>query len=514
MELILGTGLRLNAIRYPDKEALVFQDKRFTYKELNERVNRVANELVGRGLKKGDKVAALLHNCNEYLEIFIALAKVGIILVPLTYRAVAKDLPYLVNHADAKGLIFGEEFEEIVNEVRGQLSQVKQFIVVGKRKIAWAENYEEILLSGSEKEPDIVVHETDPIWITYTSGTTGKPKGCLVCHRGWTLQIHLVGTEHAIRHDDVFLNTGPLYHLAPYWFCLAFLYLGAKVVIMKDFDALETLELIEKERITKVFMVPTMVNFILNLPDKEKEGRDLRSLGLISIGAAPLLTKTKIDALKYFQSAQLFEFYGALELAWVTSLKPEDQLRKIRCCGQPFTGIEIKILDNEKKEVGVGGVGEIYVRGFNTFKEYYKEPEATKESQIGEWVTAGDIGRMDEEGYLYIVDRKKDMVISGGVNIYPIEIDEVIQKHPKVLEVGVVGVPDEVWGESLKAVVVPKEGEEITEEEIIKFCEGKLAKYKIPRSVEFVSSLPKTPGGKIQKSVIREKYWKDQEVKV
>jgi len=513
-ELTLGEGLRLNAVRFPDKEALVYQDKRLSFRELNARTNRLANGLASRGLKKGDKVAILLHNCSEYLEIFFGLAKAGILSVPLTYRAVAKDLEYMINHSDAQALIFGEEFEEIVNAVKPQLKEVKKYFVLGQETVSWAENYEALLSSSPEQEPGTPVHETDPIWITYTSGTTGSPKGCVGCHRGWVLQLPFMALEFAVRQNDIFLNTGPIYHVAPYHLCLLFLYIGAKVVIMKEFDPLETLRFIEKERITAIFMVPTMFNFILNLPEEAKRGWDLRSLRVMIVGGAPLLTKTKEEILQYFSSAKLHEFYGATELGIVTTLRPEDQLRKVRCCGKPFTGVEIKLLDGERREVKVGGVGEVYMKGFNTFQEYYKNPEATKESRLGDWTTVGDMARMDEEGYYYIVDRKKDMVISGGVNIYPIEVDEVIQKHPKVVEVAVVGIPDEVWGESLKAVVVLKEGEKATEDEVKKFCEGKLAKYKIPRSVEFVSSLPKTPGGKIQKSVIRAQYWKDRQVKV
>jgi acyl-CoA synthetase (AMP-forming)/AMP-acid ligase II len=513
-DLILGDGLRLNALKCPEREALVYQDRRFSYRELNERVNRLANALIVRGFSKGDKIALLLHNCNENLEIFLGLAKTGIVSVPMTYRAIGKDLVYMINHSDAKGFIFGEEFEEIVQAIKPEIRGVREFWAVGRKNPPWAANYEDLLLSGSDLEPGVSVQETDPIWIAYTSGTTGVPKGVVGSHRGWVLQISLSAMELKIYEDDTFLNTGPLYHVAPYWSCLSILYLGGKVVVMREFDSVAALRLIEQEKITVASMVPTMFNRILNLPEKEKRKWDLRSLRVVKVGTAPLLTKTKEEILKFFSSAHLYEFYAATELGQVTILKPEDQMRKVRCCGKPFPGVEIKLLNDEGKEVTTGEVGELFMQGFNTFDEYYKNPEATKASRRGEWISVGDMARMDEEGYYYIVDRKKDMVISGGVNIYPVEIDEVIQKHPKVLEVAVVGVPDEVWGESLKAVVVLKETGGATEEEIRKFCEGKLAKYKIPRSVEFVSSLPKTPSGKIQKSIIRAQYWKDQEVKV
>jgi fatty-acyl-CoA synthase/long-chain acyl-CoA synthetase len=506
--------LKLNALKCPEREALVYQDRRFSYRELNERVNRLANGLAARGFTKGDKIAALLHNSSEYLEIFFGLAKAGIVLVPLSYRATAKDLEYMIGHSDSCGFIFGEEFEGVVGTIKAQTTGVKEFWMIGGKAVPWAKNYEELLLSGSKQEPEVAVEETDPIWIAYTSGTTGVPKGVVCSHRGWVLQIPLNSYEYKIHEEDIFLNTGPLYHAAPFFCSLMHLYFGGKVVVMREFDSLETLKLIEQERITTVFMVPTMFNFILNLTEAEKLGRDLRSLRVMIVGAAPLLTKTKEEILKYFSSGQLYEFYAATELGMVTTLKPEDQMRKVRCCGKPFPGVEIKLLNDEGKEVTTGEVGELFMQGFNTFDEYYKNPEATKASRRGEWISVGDMARMDEEGYYYIVDRKKDMVISGGVNIYPVEIDEVIQKHPKVLEVAVVGVPDEVWGESLKAVVVLKETGGATEEEIRKFCEGKLAKYKIPRSVEFVSSLPKTPSGKIQKSIIRAQYWSGREAKV
>ncbi len=513
-ELVLGKGLKLNSIRFADKVAMVFQGKRIVYAELNGRVNRLANSLIARVVDKGEKVTILLHNCTEFLEILFALAKAGVVAVPVSYRSTAKDLEYIVNHSDARALIFGADFEEVVRETRPKIQRVQEFIAVGEKSISWAENYENLLLSGSEDEPAVEVHETDPIWIPYTSGTTGTPKGCVGVHRGWVLQMPITCMECDIRHNDIFLNTGPLYHVAPLWMSLLFLYIGGTVVLMKDFDPLETLKLIEREKISNTFFVPTMVNFIMNLPEETKRAFNLQSLRVISSGAAPLLTKTKEEILKYFSSAKLYEIYSATELGIVTILRPEDQLRKIRCCGQPFTGVEIKLFDSEGKEVGMGEVGELFMKGFNTFQEYYKNPQGTNESRKGEWITAGDMARKDEEGYYYIVDRKKDMVISGGVNIYPIEIDEIIQKHPKVLEVAVVGIPDEVWGESLKAVVVLRDGEKASEEEIKEFCEGQLAKYKIPRTVEFTSALPRTPSGKIQKSVIKSRYWKGSDIRV
>ncbi|MFH1091990.1 MAG: class I adenylate-forming enzyme family protein, partial [Pseudomonadota bacterium] len=396
-ELIIGEGLKLNAIRFPDKEALVYLDRRYTYKQLNERVNRLANALTARGFKKGDKIAVLLHNCNEYLEIFLALAKTGVLTVPLTYRAVPEDWEYMINFSDASGLFFEKEFEEVVKGIRPKLSQVEKYFGVGPEKIDWAEPYDELLSSGSDQEPGVEIHETDPAWISFTSGTTGRPKGCVGCHRGWVLQMPITCMECDIRQTDIFLNTGPIYHLAPYWMCLLNLYIGTTLITMREFDPLETLKFIDREKVTGMFMVPTMFNMILNLPEEAKKGWDLTSLRVISSGAAPLLTKTKEETLKFFPNASLYEFYSASELGIATNLRPEDQMRKVRCCGKPFTGVEIKLLDEEGREVKVGEVGELYMKGFNTFKEYYKNPQATAESRRGEFTTVGDMARMDEE---------------------------------------------------------------------------------------------------------------------
>lgn len=513
-QLVLGEELRVAAIKNPNKEAIIYGDRRITFSALDKRTNRLANALIKCNFKKEDRAAILLHNCSEVLEIYFGLAKAGIVAVPLTYRAMDKDLGYMLDHSGVKILFCGEEFEQIIKRVRPNLTHIEKIVIIGDKDIGETENYETFLTLGDENKSEIDVYETDPLWITYTAGTTGLPKGCLSCHRGWVLQMYLVATDYGLKETDVHLTTGPLYHVAPFWSALQTICLCGTVVVMREFDPLGALKLIEKEKISQLFMVPTMLNLILNLPGDEKKSIDTSSLRVLSVGAAPLLTKTKEEILKYFKHVNIFEFYAASELGMITTLRPEDQMRKIRCCGKPFIGVEIKLFDDDGKEVAPGEVGELYMHGYNLFKEYLKDPEATAGSRRGKWITVGDMARIDEEGYYYIVDRKKDLVISGGVNIYPIEIDEVIQKHPKVLEVAVIGIPNEVWGESLKAVVVLKKGVEASEKEIIDYCKEKLPKYKVPQSCEFMTELPKSPVGKILKKVLREKYWKNQEAMV
>jgi acyl-CoA synthetase (AMP-forming)/AMP-acid ligase II len=297
-------------------------------------------------------------------------------------------------------------------------------------------------------------------------------------------------------------------------FSFLHLFLGAQVVLMKHFEPEGVLQLTQKHRITTAFMVPTMYNMILNLPAGQKDPYDVSSMRVLISAASPLATKTKEGIIELFKHAGLHEFYGSTEAGIVSNLRPEDQLRKIRSVGPAVYLGEFKIFDDNGNEVPQGTEGTIYMKSPTLLKGYYKNPEATKKAFRGQWFSNLDVGRLDEEGYLYIMDRKADMIISGGVNIYPAETEDLLIRHPKVLEAAVIGVPDEKWGESILAVIVPKGGEDVTIEEITAFCEGKIAKYKMARFVENVRELPKSPAGKVLKRILREPYWKNSEAKV
>lgn len=496
--------------------AIVDGERSITYTQLNERVNRLTNVLLEQGVKKGDKVGILMFNCIEFIEAVFGISKAGAVSVLMNYRSVGPELEYLINNSDASALILGEEFVEVIKSVLPNCSLLREegCIVVGEQCSGQMQRYDVLLQGVSSREPEISIKETDPFVICYTSGTTGRPKGAVIRHRDRVLLYFCCAVEFGVSDEDVYLCFGPLYHHGPTNGATRTIWAGGKLVIMRTFDPKEALELIQRQKVTVGFIVPTMSNFILNLPRDEKSKYDVSSVRLLTSGGSPLHTKTKEGILRFFHNAKLHELLGATENGCITNLKHRDQDRKYRSVGLPFIGAEIKLFDEQGREVPQGEVGIIYSQSLTQCGEYYKMAEETRAAQLGEWFTVGDMGRQDGEGYLYVVDRKQDMIISGGVNIYPAEIEEVLSSHPKILEVACFGVPDEKWGEALKAVIVLKEGQTATEEEIIGFCEGKIAGYKKPKTVEFTDSLPKSPAGKILKRVIKGEYWKDEATRV
>lgn len=514
-KMTLPDSLKWSALTYPHKVALICEGEKTTYSELNANVNGVSNAILEMGFEKGDKICILLFNCNEYIEILYGLTKIGVIPVPLNFRFIGKEIEYIMNHSDSKGLIVGEEFLEVVTAILSNLRiPPGRVIVVGKKIPNGMMGYEDMLTQSVDHEPNIEVEPTDIFWIQYTGGTTGFPKGCIHLHEIIMEFAKLTVFEHGVTREGFNLTAGPIFHTAPTNFAFTQLMMAGTVYIMKHFIPAEALKIIDRERITNAFMVPSMFDAFVNLPDDEKKGHDVSSMQVLISGGAPLHTTTKDGLLKLFKTARLYEFYAGTETGLITSISLRDHLGKIRCVGQPAWGQEVKILDDSGNEVRKGDTGSIYMTGVIMFSEYYKNPKATEESFRGKWVTLGDMGRLDEEGYLYIVDRKKDMVVSGGENIYPIEIEAVILMHSKVREVAVIGVPDERWGEALKAIVILKKGEEATEEEMINFCSGHLAGFKKPKSVEFREELPKSANGKVLKRVLREPYWKGRDAKV
>ncbi len=516
MELLVHGTLDSNARKYPFKTALVDGQRRMTYSELAERVNRVANSILGLGVRKGEKVGVLLYNCMEHIESVFGISKAGGVSVPINYRSVPRELEYFINHSECRALILGVEFVEAVDSIllNCPLLEERNCVVVGPWKGRRMRSYEELLERASVVGPEVDIGERDPFTICYTSGTTGRPKGAVISHRARVLLYFCCAVEFGVSDEDVYLCFGPLYHHGPANGATRTIWVGGKVVLMRAFEPRLALDLIEKERVTVGFIVPTMSNFILNLPEEEKARYDVSSVRLLTSGGSPLHTHTKEGLLRFFSNARLHELLGATENGCITNLKHADQYRKIRSVGLPFVGTEIRLLDDAGQEVPKGEVGIIYSRGLTQCDGYYNMPEETEAARVGEWFTVGDMGRQDEEGYLYVVDRRQDMIISGGVNIYPVEVEEVLCSHPKILEVACIGVPDEKWGEALKAVVVLKQGQDATEEEIIRFCEGKLAGYKKPKSVDFVRELPKNPAGKVLKRVLREGYWREETVRV
>jgi len=511
--LNLGEILRVNAIKYRDKIAVKDVKRQLSFLEYNNRACRLANGLLGMGLSKGDRIAVISCNCLEFMEIYAAVAKAGIVVVPINWRLAPKDVEYIVNNSKAKAIIVAEEFVENVNSIKGNLKNIppENYMVIGENLQEGYRNYEEILFSGSDTEPKVKVENKD-IWILlYTSGTTGTPKGVLRSHESYISFFLINEVEFGFTSDDYALILMPLCHVNSTFYSFVFTYIGASVYVHleKGFDPVKVLEIIDQEKITFSSMIPTHYNLILNVPEEIKSKFNGSSIKQLLCSSAPVRKQTKLDIMKFFPNAALFEAYGSTEAGLVTILRPEEQLDKLGSIGRECVGTDtIKLLDEEGKEVGVDEVGELYSRGPMMFEKYYELPEKTKEAFRGEYFSAGDMAKKDKNGYYHLVDRKANMIITGGEHVYPSEIEEIISQHPKVFDVAVIGVPHEKWGEAVKAVIIPKDGEMLTELEIKEFCKDKMAGYKKPKTVDFIKpeEMPRTTTGKIRHRELRKKY--------
>lgn len=512
----IGEGLTLNAINHPNKAALVYGKRIITYGQLNLRANRLANAVAAMGLDKGDKVAVLLYNCPEYLEAIFGLAKAGTVVVPLNYRLAPPELEYIINNSETRLLITEPECLGQLLPVFPNLERVgpEHCIIVGPNTPTGMLGYEALLSRSSEEEPPVEVEEKDTFYIGYTSGTTGFPKGAVFSHKTRVLRSLLYTIIYGVRPKDVQLVVAPLYHAAPFGFAIMEVFAGGTLALMRDYDPAQVLACVQETRASSAFFVPTMYHDFLNLPPAERKRHDVSSMGILVTGGAPLAPQLKGEIVSFFHNAGLFEFYGGTETGMVTILRPEDQLTRPESVGQAILGTRIRLVDDNGREAPVGQVGELYMKGSITFECYHKDPVATQEVRREGWLTIGDLARRDDEGYYYIVDRKRDMVISGGANIYPAEIEKVLSTYPKIQDVAVFGVPDPRWGEAVKAVVVLKKGQAATPEDVKEYCRGQLAGYKIPSSVDFVKEVPRTPSGKIMKQELRAAYWAGREKKV
>ncbi|NWF54214.1 MAG: long-chain fatty acid--CoA ligase [Syntrophaceae bacterium] len=500
----VGSLLRMQANKFPDRTALICENRRVTYRDFNGRSNRMANAFLRLGLRKGDRVATLLFNSLELVEVFMGAAKAGGVFTPINFRLAAEEVTYLIHHSDAPIFIFGEEFFPLVASLLPQFSKVEKFISVGKAPFSRALEYETLQRESGDEEPNILIGEEDECQMLYTSGTTGRPKGAVLTHGNvlWNLVNTLLARED--KEGEIALVTGPLYHAAALNnHFLIRLALAGTSFLMKHFEPRRFMEIIEREKVNVISGAPAMFHLLLNLPDLEKY--DTRSVTRCTLGSSTLPDETKKRLLKLFPNAGgIYDVYGATEASpTLTVLKAADSFRKTACVGPAVPFLEVRIVDNQDRAVPRGETGEIICRGPNVMKGYYKDPQGTSEVLKSGWLHTGDIGRMDEEGFVYIVDRKKDMIISGGENIYPREIEEILYRHPKIREAAVMGTPDPLWGESVKAFVVLKDGVSMSEEEVIEYCKAHLASYKKPKQVQFLDSLPRNPSGKVLKNLLR-----------
>ncbi len=508
----LGQILKVNAKKFPNTVALKDKERSFTYPEVNKRVNRLANSLLSMGLQKGDRVAVLMENTIEIIEAYLATAKTGIVIVPINFRLVGGEVEYIANNSGASAFIVHDMFAATVDGIKSKLTNIsaERYVIVGSPREGYRE-YEKFIAGSPDTEPDAAVDPKDTWILIYTSGTTGRPKGVIRSHESHIAFYLINAIDFGFSAQDTCMNVMPLCHINTTYFTFTFLYVGGSVYIhpAQSFRGEEILEIIEREKVTFISLIPTHYNIILNVPEAAKK-RDVSSIKKLLCSSAPARRSMKLAIMEFFPGVQLYEGYGSTEAGIVTVLKPEDQLRKLGSIGYESLGTDfVKILDDDGKEVGVGEVGEIYSRGPMLFDKYYNMPEKTAASFRGEWFSAGDMGRRDEEGFYYIVDRKDNMIITGGENVHPSEIEEVIGSFPEVYDVAVIGLPDEKWGERIAAVVVPK-AEGIDEKTVMERCKDKMAGYKRPKEVIIIKpeAMPRTPTGKILHRVLRETYGK------
>ncbi len=482
--------------------------------ELESRANRLANGLLAMGLRKGDRVAVMLYNCVEFVEVDCAFAKAGLVVVPVNWRYVEKEIEYVVDDSDAKAMIVGEDFVDCIDRLRGGFKKIgaDRFVCAGSKRFEGYRDYEQLIASSPDTVPDVCVEGGDTWFQIYTSGTTGVPKGVVRSHQSYIAFYLINAVEFGFSQSDKGMVVMPLFHVNSTFYGPLFLYIGGSLFVGRDkgFDPVELLRTFSEERITFTSLIPTHYSLILNVPPAVRKQFDVRSVRKLLCSSAPARVHVKQGILECFPNVELFEAYGSTEAGMVTLLRPEDQLRKPGSIGRECLGTdELKLLGENGKEVPVGQVGELYSRGPMMFDEYYKLPDKTKASfREGGYFTARDMAKRDEEGYYYLVDRKDNMIISGGEHVYPSEVEAVICQHPKVFDCAVIGVPDDVWGEAVKAVVILKEGEKARAEEIIDYCRGRMAGYKKPKTVDFIKpeDMPRTTTGKILHRKLKEKY--------
>jgi acyl-CoA synthetase (AMP-forming)/AMP-acid ligase II len=513
--LNLGQNLKINAKKF---HTVMLKDSQrsFTYPEVNRRVNKLAHSLLSLGLTKGDKVAVLLENSIEIVEVFLATAKTGIIIVPINFRLVSAEVEYIVANSDAKAMIVHDEFTSTVDPIKAKLNDIgpDNYIAVGQAVDGYR-SYDAFIENAADNEPEIDVVPEDTWILIYTSGTTGKPKGVIRSHESHIAFFLINAVDFGFSEHDYCMNVMPLCHINSTFFTFTFLYIGGSVYIhpARSFRPEEILEIVEKEKITFISLIPTHYNLILNASEDAKK-RDVSSIRKLLCSSAPVRKSMKLAIMEFFPGVELYEGYGSTEAGIVTVLKPEYQMKKLGSIGFESLGTEfIKILDEDGNEVGVGEVGELFSRGPMLLDEYYKLPDKTAASFRDGWFSAGDMATRDADGFYQIVDRKDNMIISGGEHIYPSEVEEVIGSHDCVFDCAVIGLPDDKWGEKVAAVVIKKPGvddSDIDEETIKQCCKDQMAGYKSPKEILFIDEdeMPRTPTGKILHRKLREKFRK------
>jgi len=489
------------ADKLKDKTFLYWEEDEISYQDLLSLALKISSSFIQRGLQKDDKVCVWAFNRPEYLYLFFGSAFAGTVLTPINTQFKSSEARYIIQNSQAKVLVTQPEFMKMVDELRPECPDLKEVIVLDEAP-AGTVPFDD-LYSPKQLE-DREVEAEDIAGIIYTSGTTGYPKGVLLTHHNYLFNAWEIVEAAKMTEADRFMCILPLFHVnGQLVTVLSPLYAGASMILLKGFSPKEFLPKLARYQATAFSGVPTVYAILNNLPDAESY--DLGNLRFCICGAAPMPVEV-FETFEKKYKAFILEGYGLSEGTCASSINPLDGTRKIGSIGIPFQGQEMRIVDDRGEEVPRGQVGEIVVRGGNVMKGYYRNEKATQETLKNGWLHTGDLGHQDEDGYFFIVGRKKEMIIRGGENIYPKEIEEVLYKHPGILDAAVVGIPDKIWGEEVGAFIVPKEGIELKEQEVIDYCKSRIANYKCPRMVFFWEDLPKTATGKIQKNKILERH--------
>ncbi len=514
--LLVGDFLRRTAKLYGDKTAIVDGGRRFTYRQYQARANQLAHALLGLGIEKGDRVCVLSPNSHFFMESFYGVTQIGAVLVPLNYRLTAADHAYIIDHAGVTAVLVDHEYTAVVDAIRPQLPSVEHWIVAqdeGSAPAGWRDWEALIADRPCTAPPPVAMDENDVISLNYTSGTTARPKGVMLTHRNCYLNALTFIAHLGIRHDDVELWTLPMFHCIGWGGPFALTAMGATHVVLRAIVASDIYRLIEEERVTFACMAPAVLGTILNYPDKSKHA--ITTTPRFTVAGAPP-PAAFVERLERELGWSFIEIYGLTETSpLITVSKPDfhtaagDYPRRARA-GVETIGTDIQVLDEDGLPVPRDGtsIGEVCARSNVVFKGYWRQPDETDKAIHDGFFHTGDLAVWDEHANIHIVDRKKDVIISGGENISSPEIEDALYQHPAVLECAVIGVPSAKWGETPKALVVLRDGMRASEEEIIAFTRGRLAHFKCPTSVELVDALPRTATGKLQKFVLRERYWK------
>ena len=508
--------LNIASLIVPDRLAIVFEDARYTYAELKSRVNRLANALADLGVGEGDRVAVLQVNTNEHVEICFAAAQLDAVYAPLNFRARADELTFMIGDAQPKVLVAGSRYVDLVDSFTGKLESAPRLVSLEEPAEGW-EFYEDLLASASDEERFPQGDGSDLTVLLFTSGTTSMPKGVMLTHDSFS--SYILSNVSPVDPDDDERNilTVPLYHIAGVQTVMSSIFSGRTLIVQRQFEPKQWMELVETEHVNRAVMVPTMLKMLMD--HAEFHDHDLSSLNIITYGAAPMPFEVIRRAIQELPGVRFINAFGQTETAaTITMLPPDDhvlegteeeielKMRRLTSVGKPLDDVEVRIVDEDAHPVADGEVGEIVASGPRLMKGYWNQEEATAETFRGGWLYTGDLGYMDEDGYIYLAGRSKDFIKRGGEMISPEEVEQVLHSHQAIEEAAIIGVPDIDWGERVRAVVVLKDGQTADDGEIIEYCRQRLSSFKKPESVVFVSELPRNPMGKVLKRLLREQY--------